>query len=97
MKHWLMAVGVVATLAMARPAEAAVGDWPVVGQVYKIVACLITDAGTLGKIVVTHATQATTEVLQTVASCVKFVIDTTVSVVPEPSTPTEAPHVETPQ
>ena len=96
MKRLLVVLGFI--LLLCGTAEASLGDWPVVGQVYKIGACLLTDAGALGKIVVTHATQATTEILGVVSTCINYVIDTTVSVLPEPVASTsEGSHVETPQ
>lgn len=53
--------------------EASVLDWPVLSQVSNVVRCVISDAGTIGKSIITHATAVVVEVSQTVGKCLIYI------------------------
>ena len=102
MKRFLVGVGLVMWLAMSpMRAEAAVTDWPVIGQVAQVGICLISDAGHLGGSLLGHLGAWGAELLKSVSHCAQLVVgtvtDTAVDVVslrvptPEPATTTETP------
>ena len=76
MRRWLMAVtlGLGLLIGQTDSVEAGVLGWPVVSQMSEIGKCLLTDAGKLVQIVITHATQATVEALIVARDCVDFVV-----------------------
>ena len=100
MKQGLLVVGLL--LVLAGRAEASVLDWPVVSQASNVVRCIVSDAGTIGKSFITHASGFVVETFTTVGECLLYVANqVTPGIVSEPATPAPAPqpevsHVETP-
>ena len=69
MKKWLVVLGLLGVLSMTRPAEAAVTDWPVIGQVVRVGQCVVGGAATLVTSLLKHLGAWGNEAITTVGQC----------------------------
>lgn len=81
MKKWLLVLGLIGVLSVAHPAEAAVTDWPIIGQVAKVGICVISGAGQLVTSLLGHLTAWGKEGLTTTAECITKIVTTPVDIV----------------
>ena len=80
MKRLLMVMGVVVWLGLATPAQAAIVDWPIIGQVARVGICVLGGTGRLAASAVVHAGAWGAEVLGTVGECIAKIISTPVAI-----------------
>ena len=75
MKKWMLVIGL--TFLLCGTAEAAITDWPVVGQVSRVGVCLVKGSGTLLASLVAHLSAFGVEVVAKIGECAKAVVGNT--------------------
>ena len=81
MKRWLLS-GILFWMLVGSPvANAAIADWPVIGQVIRVSTCVIGDVGKLTGSLVKHLGAWGGELLTSVGQCSLKVVETTTDLV----------------
>ena len=81
MKRFLIGTLVVAWLAMSPPVYAGVADWPVLGQLTRVGACVVGATSGLVSALLTHLTSWSNTVISTVGHCALSTTDEVADVV----------------